>query len=374
MLIVPPAFLAFAAILLSSLASAAPARELVVGEVVDYSGKFGEATRDYVAGAKVYFDLVNTRGGVNGMRIRHVVLDGGSTAPAVRKLTRTLLDENHADVLFGYVGDEAVTAAAAERELAGAGVALVGPLAGRPAPAFASPSIFFTRPGYEAEARQIVGHFHALQVTRFTIVTTRSEADLAVAEEVKRELVRQGLVATGSHTLADAIDSPDVEAVIQLHPQAVIVVADTVPAAEFVKRYRPRDTGALIVALSTVNHRAMFEILGPKLAHGLMITQVVPNPTLAESALQKEHLDAIHKFRDEPPSHLTLEGFIAAKVLVEAMLRAGAAPTRESILASMQRMGRLDLKGMVVDLTPAGRLASSRVELTMVRRNGELLQ
>jgi branched-chain amino acid transport system substrate-binding protein len=317
-----------AAVALSSFAAAAQARELVVGQVVDYSGKFGEATRDYVAGAKVYFDLVNSRGGVNGMRIRHAVLDGGTDAAAVRQRTRTLLDESHVDVLFGYVGDEAVGAAAAERELANAGVAMVGPLAGRPAPAAASQSIFFTRPGYEAEVHQIVGHFHALQVTRFAIVRTTSAADLA----------------------------------------------DTVPAAEFVKRFRPRDPGALIVALSTVNHRAMFEILGPKLAHGLMITQVVPNPALAESALQKEHLDAIHRFRDEPPSHLTLEGFIAANVLVEAMQRAGAAPTRESILTSLQRMGRLDLKGMVVDLTPQGRLASSHVVLTMIRRNGELLQ
>ena len=37
----------------------------------------------------------------------------------------------------------------------------------------------------------------------------------------------------------------------------------------------------------------LFELLGPKLAHGVMITQVVPNPGIAESPLLKEHLDAI---------------------------------------------------------------------------------
>lgn len=65
------------------------------------------------------------------------------------------------------------------------------------------------------------------------------------------------------------------------------------------------------------------ELLGPKLAHGVMVTQVVPNPGLPGSTLQKEHLDAIRKFRDEPPSHLTVEGFMAAKVLVEAVRRDG---------------------------------------------------
>jgi branched-chain amino acid transport system substrate-binding protein len=90
--------------------------------------------------------------------------------------------------------------------------------------------------------------------------------------------------------------------------------------------------------------------------------------------LQKEHLDAIRTFRDEPPSHLTLEGFIAAKVLVEGLRRSGPAPTRGSILAALARMQRLDLNGVVVDLSPQGRLGSAHVELTMIRRNGALLQ
>jgi ABC-type branched-subunit amino acid transport system substrate-binding protein len=129
-----------------------------------------------------------------------------------------------------------------------------------------------------------------------------------------------------------------------------------------------------IVALSTANPRTMFELLGPTLAHGVMITQVVPNPLLAESPLLKEHLDAIRTFRDEPPSHLTLEGFIAAKALVEGIRRAGPNPGREAILASFQRMGRLDLRGMVLDFSPGGRTHAAFVDLTMIRRNGALLQ
>jgi branched-chain amino acid transport system substrate-binding protein len=361
----------FALLILSNVAAA---RDLVVGQVVDYAGKFGEASRDYVAGAKVCFDLVNARGGVNGMRIRHAVLDAASTQAAVRERTREILDERRADVLFGFVGDEALRIAAAEPELREGRIAMVGPLAGSPPPASAAASIFFTRAGHEAEVRQIVAHFRALQITRFAIVTTLGEAESAVAEEVRRTLVNQSLVSVGSHKLSEGLSAADVGTVLSMKAQAVIVVADTVPVAEFVKRYRPRDPGAMIVALSTVNHRAMFELLGPKLAHGVMITQVVPNPAAPETALQKEHLDAMRVFRDEPPSHLTLEGFIAARVLVEGLRRAGPAPTRESILAAMQHLGRVDLKGQVVDLTPRGRVASDQVVLTMIRRNGELLQ
>jgi len=274
-------------------ATQAAARDLVIGQVVEYGGELGEAARDYVAGAKIYFDSINSKGGLNGMHIRHEVLDAKSGD--VRERTHELVDERKADVLFGYLGDPALAAAAQEPTLQGR-IAIVAPLAGGSPPASIAGNVFYVRPTYDAEMRQIENHFRSLQVTRFAVLRDDQLEDLA--------------------------------AVARQNAQALIVLAGTVRTAEFVKRYRPRDPGVMIVALSTVNHRTLFEVLGPKLAHGVMVTQVVPNPGLAESTLQKEHLDAIRKFRDEPPSHLTLEGFMAAKVLVEAVRRAGASPTR----------------------------------------------
>jgi ABC-type branched-subunit amino acid transport system substrate-binding protein len=364
---------AVAAVLACS--TVALARDLVVGQVVDYSGKFGEASRDYVAGAKTYFDLLNSRGGLNGMKIRFTVLDRANDAQAVRTRTRELLDEKKADVLFGYVGDEAVAAAALEPELRG-GVALVAPLAGGEAPASAAPSVAFARPGYEAEVRQIVSHFRALQLTRFAVVKTAADADRSIGELVAKILVESRLTPAGVHTLSNDAggNDADVQAVLAMKAQAIVIVSDTVPAAEFVKRYKPQDPGAMVVALSLVNHRTMFELLGPKLAHGVMITQVVPNPSRPDSPVQKEHLDAWKTFRDEPPSHLTLEGFIAAKVLIEGIRQAGSSPTRESIAAVFHKMGRVDVKGLVVDFSRQGRLSSEHVDIAMIRKNGALLQ
>ena len=330
--------------LLTSLALAlfithAAARDIVVGQVVEYGGELGEAARDYVAGAKIYFDTINSRGGLNGMRIRHDVLD--AKASDVRERTHELVEERKVDVLFGYLGDPAVAAAAQEPVLQGH-IAVVAPLAGDAPPASIANNVFYVRPTYEAEMHQIEAYFRALLLTRFAVLHDNELEDL--------------------------------QAVSNRNAQALIVQASTVRTAEFVKRYRPRDPGVMIVALSTVNSRTMFELLGPKLAHGVMVTQVVPNPGLPDSLLQKEHMDAIRKFRDEPPSHLTLEGFMAAKLLVEGIKRAGASPTRESILASMQRLGRVDLGGFSVDLSRNGRDHAAFVDIAMIRRDGALLQ
>lgn len=367
---------AFLAFLPGPAAQAAPpaTRDIVLGQLVDYAGKHGEASRDYVAGARVYFDSINAKGGVNGLRVKLVTVDLAGDEPAAAKRMRDLLDDAKVDALFGFVGDEAVALAARDPDVRAGRAALFAPLAGREAPADAA-GIFFTRPSYEAELRQVIEHFRALQLTRFGIVHGGDEQGRWVAGALAKLLAVHGLRVAGEHVIArlDAVSAAQLAELGGADAQALLVVGDTVPVAEFIKRYRPQAPGANVVALSTVNHRTVFELLGPKLAHGTMITQVVPNPLLAESPLAKEHLDAFRRFRDEPPSHLSLEGFVAAKAFVEA-LRGTAPIDRGAIVAALRRTPRLDLRGMEVDLTREGRRRSRHIDIAMIRRSGGLLQ
>lgn len=51
----------------------ATAQDIVVGQVIDQTGLAREISRDYFAGAKVYFDDVNSKGGINGRKILQLV-------------------------------------------------------------------------------------------------------------------------------------------------------------------------------------------------------------------------------------------------------------------------------------------------------------
>ncbi len=73
---------------LSPAGAAAGAGDIVIGQATDQAGLNLEASRDYNAGAKVYFDFVNSQGGVNG---HHLVLrtkDDGGVAERTVSLTR----------------------------------------------------------------------------------------------------------------------------------------------------------------------------------------------------------------------------------------------------------------------------------------------
>jgi ABC-type branched-subunit amino acid transport system substrate-binding protein len=76
----------------------------------------------------------------------------------------------------------------------------------------------------------------------------------------------------------------------------------------------------------------------------------------------------------EPLSFSTLEGFVAAKITVEALKRAGPRPTREKVLKALTGMGEHDLGGVYVNYTPQTRDGWGGVDLTIVGIQGKLLR
>jgi ABC-type branched-subunit amino acid transport system substrate-binding protein len=129
-----------------------------------------------------------------------------------------------------------------------------------------------------------------------------------------------------------------------------------------------------IVALSIVNHRTLMELVKADLATGTMITQVVPNPLSTPTKLQNDHLTLLAKYRDEPPSHLTLEGFMAAKAFVKLLERSARELTRASIFAATTGSKRYDLDGMTLTFNGATDRGSRYVDIAYLRNSGKLLQ
>ena len=125
-----------------------------------------------------------------------------------------------------------------------------------------------------------------------------------------------------------------------------------------------------MAALSFVNPDELAESVGP-LARGTIVSQVIPSPRLANQVsapLAKECADALHAFNGAKLNYTSFESCIAAQVLAAALKKAGPKPTRESILAAMGSIGRLDLGGFSMQFSPTRRHGSSWVELTVLSR------
>lgn len=63
---------------------------------------------------------------------------------------------------------------------------------------------------------------------------------------------------------------------------------------------------------------------------------------------------------------------MGAKIVVEALRRAGPNPSRGKIIAALNTMKDFDLGDFYVSYTPAARAGSKQVDLTIIGSDGKL--
>jgi ABC-type branched-subunit amino acid transport system substrate-binding protein len=78
--------------------------------------------------------------------------------------------------------------------------------------------------------------------------------------------------------------------------------------------------------------------------------------------------------QDVSASYSSMEGFIAAKVLVEGLRRAGPKPTREKLVAGLESMTRYDMGGVDVTYGPNDRTGTTYIDLTIIGKNGKFVR
>ncbi len=123
--------------------------------------------------------------------------------------------------------------------------------------------------------------------------------------------------------------------------------------------------------VSFVGSKALAEALGTE-GRGVMISQVVPYPWSPMAPIVKEYLE-FAKRGNVDVNYSSLEGFIAAKVLVEGLRRTGKDPTREKFIAAMESISNLEIGGFQVRFSPENHNGSQYVDLSMIGREGKFI-
>jgi len=128
--------------------------------------------------------------------------------------------------------------------------------------------------------------------------------------------------------------------------------------------------------LSNVNSDEFVKALGED-GRGVGVAHVVPYPWRAVSPLVREFHHVIREMpaAEAPPiSYSSFEGFVAAKLLVDGLRRAGPNLTRANFAAAMEAMQEHDLGGMFIRQKGADHTGSDFVELTMISRDGKYIR
>src|SRR5947209_6583613 len=174
--------------------------EVVLGQSAPLSGPAEQLGKDMRLGAKLYFDSVNAKGGVNGRKIVLKTLDDGYEATRAAANTRKLIQEDRVFALFGYVGTP--TSQAALPIFTEARVPFVGPFTGaellrEPV----NPYVFNVRASYFDETEAIVQHLTAMSIDRIAIFYQNDAYGTAGLAGVERALKKRNMQLVAKSTV-----------------------------------------------------------------------------------------------------------------------------------------------------------------------------
>ncbi len=367
-----------AAVALAGAALAATAQDIVVGQVAPLSGVLASTGQQMVLGGKIYFDHINSRGGIHGAKIKQLVVDDGYKVDETVRLTQELLARSDVVALYGFAGTANVGKLLADGVLEQGGAALVAPYTGgEPLRSPFNPWIYHVRAGYADEAEHMVQQVTTLGMNRVAVMYQDDGFGKAGLLGVEAALAKRGLkvtVAAGYERNTDKVDDA-VKKIKASDAQAVIMISINKPTAAFIKRYRESGGGAQLYNISVVDPTELVKLAGLKNAHGLGISQVVPYPYMPNLPVIREYQALLAKHAPgEHVNYTSFEQFLGAKVLVEALRRAGPKPTRAKVAKALETLGAWDLGGVTVSYSPDNRVGSRYVEVTVIGSSGKLLK
>jgi branched-chain amino acid transport system substrate-binding protein len=354
------------------------AAEIVVAQVAPLSGPSAAYGSANATGTRAYFDQVNAQGGVNGQRIRFVTVDDQYKPEETIALLKSVGERERPVAFVNLVGSANVAAVLKDQTMEKLRVPVIGVTPGTDSlrnPG--SPWLFHVTAGDNAQLARIVRHLSTIGMTRVAVVhqvTPTGKAGLAYVDQLIAQtdvkVVGRVSVPLGADDLKAA--AAQIKAI---GAQTCIMILTPNSSVAFVRDARQGGDTAPIYGMSYVPVKDLVDKATLRGAVGVGLAQVTPNPSSPVSGLTREFHATLDKYAPQGTdrSQLHLIGYLSARVTVEALRRAGANPTPESMAAALRQL-RIDLGGYLIDFQSGGGNVGSRfVEIGVVDGRGKLV-
>ncbi len=348
---------------------------LVLGQSVPLTGPAAQLGIQFREGAKLYFNQINAKGGINGRTIDLRTLDDGYEPEKTVANTKKFLADG-VFALFGYVGTP--TSVAALPLATEAKTPFFAPFTG--AQVLREPFnryAIHVRASYFDETAAIVKQAAAVGIKKFSVFYQNDAYGKAGLEGVERALKTLNLPMTSTGTVErNSVDVKKAVAdIMAKQPEAIVQISAYKSCAAFIREARKAGFGGTFYNVSFVGTQALLTELG-KDARGVVVSQVMPYPYSPNTALSGEYLEALKAVsatnKDITANYSSIEGYIAAKIFAEALRRAGRNASREAFITAIASMQNYQMGGFSVNFGTNQHTASKYVDLTVLTDDGRV--
>ncbi len=356
-------------------------RPIIVGVSNVQSGPSKSLGQNLLRGSVAYFELSNERGGIYGRKISVLLKDDKyEPDPAVQN-TNELIEKEKSFFLFDYVGTPTLTRILPllkyyEKER----IVNVAPFTGAD-PQRKPPYdkfVFNIRASYREETRALVRYLYAEGFRRIGFLGQADAYGKSGEIGVTDALAELNLkpVETVSYRRNQSFET-DMTAQVSIlrraGADAVIAVGVYGPCAAFIRDARMGGWDVPVANVSFVGAEVLLDKLreaskttGRDLTANLVNSQVVPSPGDPRYPLVADYRAHL---APENYGFVTLEGWLNAVVVTEALRRAGPSPSREDFIRAMESLHGWDPGlGVNLEFSSAKHQGLHRVWLTRTEK------
>jgi branched-chain amino acid transport system substrate-binding protein len=328
---------------------------ILLGMSAAMTGPAKELGRQMKLGVETALNAANDAGGIHGHKFQLVALDDGYEPDRTKAAMKELVEDRKVFAIVGNVGTP--TAEVSLPYVLEQKVPFFGAFTGAGILRKEPPDryVFNYRASYVEETAAVVRYLVEVRKVRPNQIAVFAQQDgfgdagfAGVTKALRKygrdkdQVLRVGF-KRNTLDIADALDG-----ILKNRNtiKAVVMVAPYRPAARFIEKIKEQKFEPIFTNVSFVGSTALAEELrqlGPSYSNGVIVTQVVP-PVDSSATAAIRYRDALQKyFRGEKPDFVSFEGYIAANVLLEGFRKAGADPTRESLVDALESIHGLDL-------------------------------
>ena len=328
-------------------------------QIVDTSTLQQDVSKDFLTGARAAWQSINRQGGLQGQSVRHVVMEVDGSEASVRKAFLTAQGSSSCLAISGTVGNYASQLITQWLQDDASNLAHVAPWLPNTQQVVGHKT-FAIAADRQTQIAHAAAYWAGFGVKDFGVVYASAEEQATNRQEIER-IGRELKIKTTHLSVQESLAST---------ASVMLFIGGTPELIGLVQGLEGQRRTAVIMGLSDINLQTIQQ-LGVAKKTSIIVAQSVPVVTSSLPIVQA-YRAAMGRYFDEPPTPLSLSGFISARYTFEVLSRMNRPLGRQAAFNAFAQREAIDLGGYKISYKGAGR-GSQYVTLSMLGQAGKTI-
>jgi branched-chain amino acid transport system substrate-binding protein len=337
-------------------------QEIIIGTTLGLTGNVKEESESVQLGLQLRIDQENKAGGINGKKIKLIVLDDGYQPAKARKNVLDLIEKHKADIVLFPVG----TATTLEYLDLVKDKKIIVLFTSSGSPALRNPTpeyLIHFRPSYISMADALISYANkTLSAKKFAILSQSDATAEGIIESIKAAGIAPDNYIEVTHQRNITDMSKQAEQIKKFKPDALILWTTSSAAMAIIKEIGAENlinTKMLGADLRNTRFNAFLDSVG--LNADYIDAQALPNVETSKLPIMTEYRT---EMGSRPVDGMSAEAYVGANILIYLLHLTGGKTNKSEIIKRIENIKNLDLGGITLSFDQSERRLSNFIWLS----------